>query len=99
MQSKYFYRVFEEEDGIYKETIGLGQLDVFSKEGKGIFLNFQMGMFIKASLKIVLEKEKEFINIQMGLFMKASIKWFKVGKRIERYADGNVYEGEFKIIK
>ena len=35
----------------------------------------------------------------MGLFMKASIKWFKVGKRIERYADGNVYEGEFKIIK
>ena len=56
-------------------------------------------MFIKASLKIVLEKEKEFINIQMGLFMKASIKWFKEGKEIERYADGNVYEGEFKIIK
>ena len=23
------YRVFEEEDGIYKETIGLGQPDVF----------------------------------------------------------------------
>ena len=35
----------------------------------------------------------------MGLFMKASIKWFKEGKGIERYADGNVYEGEFKIIK
>ena len=33
-----------------------------------------MGMFMKASLKIVNQKEKEFINMQMGWFMKANLK-------------------------
>ena len=35
LEKKYFYRVLEEEDGVYKGTIGLGQNDVFIKEGRG----------------------------------------------------------------
>ena len=35
LEKKYFYRVLEEEDGVYRGTIGLGQNDVFIKEGRG----------------------------------------------------------------
>ena len=35
MENKCFYRVLEEEDGVYKGTIELGQIDVFIKEGRG----------------------------------------------------------------
>ena len=33
-----------------------------------------MGEFMKVSLKMVKEKEKELLGMQMGLFMKASLK-------------------------
>ena len=33
-----------------------------------------MGMFMKASLKIIIKMDKEFINMQMEIFMKASLK-------------------------
>ena len=31
------------------------------------FINLQMGMFMKASIKMIKGKEKEFINFQMGI--------------------------------
>ena len=36
LENKYFYTVLQEDDGIYKGIIGLGQDDVLVKEGKGI---------------------------------------------------------------
>ena len=30
------------------------------------FINLEMGMFIKASIKLIKGKEKEFMNLQMG---------------------------------
>ena len=36
------------------------------------FINLQMGMFMKASIKMI--KGKEFLNLQIGMFIKASLK-------------------------
>ena len=36
LENKYFYRVLEEEDGIYEGNIGFKRNDIFIKEGKGI---------------------------------------------------------------
>ena len=33
-----------------------------------------MGLFMRASLKMVQQKEKESVYMQMGMFMKASLK-------------------------
>ena len=76
LEKKYFYRVLEEEDGVYKGTIGLGQNDVFLKEGREK-KSIKTVNCLKENGKTIKEKEKEFINMQMGLFMKASLKIVK----------------------
>ena len=96
LQKKYFYRVLEEEDGIYKGTIGLEQADVFIKEGKGN-KECKDGTIFEGEWKNNKREGKGICKYPDGAVYEGEFKNDKrEGKGIFKFPDGGVYEGEFK---
>ena len=87
MQNKYFYQVFEEEDGIYKGTIGLGQPDVFIKEGKGNN-EFKDGTFFEGDWKNNKREGKEICKYPDGAVYEGKfLNGLFQGKGNYKYSD------------
>ena len=98
-ENKYFYRVLNEEDGIYKGIIGLGQDNVFIKEGKGN-KQYKDGSFFEGEWKNNKREGKGIYKWTNGDFYEGEWKSDeREGKGILKLQLEKFMKGNEKVIK